>query len=249
MEPFGLALGLESLSWIDAAAHIARDPRLILPVGALEQHGPHLPLGTNVLIARSVAVDLSREYDVLRAPTFHYGVNVPSDRSFAGTASLRKKTLHRALNELLADWERQGILEFVILTAHRHDPHLDALATLLTRRARVRVVDIWDVDIRDLLDAQSGPLHADEAETSVMLHLYPALVRMDRARDAELGPDEFRRYLRGRLPAPPAGGAGVVGRPTAATAEKGARIYARILDVIGRAVFERPTDDRESDTL
>src|SRR5690606_13757700 len=138
---------------------------------------------------------------------------------------------------------------FVYLSAYLHDLLLDALLSLRTLRARVRVVDIWDVDIRDLLDAQSGPLHADEAETSVMLHLYPALVRMDRARDAELGPDEIRRYLRVRLPAPPAVLAGVVGRPTAATAEKGARIYARILDVIGRAVFERPTDDRESDTL
>src|SRR5690606_13525014 len=193
--------------------------------------------------------DLSREYDVLRAPTFHYGVNVPSDRSFAGTASLRKKTLHRALNELLADWERQGILEFVVLTAHRHDPHLDALATLLTRRARVRVVEVWDVDIRDLLDAQYGPLHADEAETSVMLHLYPELVRMDRAHDTDPEPGEFRRYLSGRLPTPPAGGAGAVGRPSAATAEKGARIYTRILDAIRSTVFMRRTAEPESDTL
>ncbi|MBI4546007.1 MAG: creatininase family protein [Gemmatimonadetes bacterium] len=243
-----LALSLDELSWIDVAAHLARDPRLIMPVGALEQHGAHLPLGSNVLIARRLAMDLSREFAVLRAPTLYYGVNVRTERAFAGTASLHKKTLHRTLNELLARWEEHGVLEFILVTAHRHDPHLEALASLLTERARVRVVEAWDVDIADLLEKQPGPLHGDEAETSVMLYLYPELVRMDRARDFELPPQEFRRYLRGGLPVPPPGGAGAVGYPSAASAAKGERIYQRILDAIRRAVFQG-AGDRESDTM
>ncbi len=240
-------LGLDELSWIDVAAHLARDPRLLIPVGALEQHGPHLPLGTNVLIARRFAADLSREFAILRAPTVHYGVNVRTDRAFAGTASLTPKTLHRALNELLAAWESHGVREFIVLTAHRHEPHMDALATLITRRARVRVLQVWDVDVSDLLTAQDAVLHAGEAETSLMLHLYPELMRMDRARDFELTPDEFRRDMRGRLPAPPPGSAGAVGRPTAATPETGAAIYQRIMEAIRRAVFARRPD--VSDTI
>lgn len=241
-------LGLDELSWIDVAAHLARDPRLIIPAGALEQHGPHLPLGSNVLIARHIAGNLSREFHVLRAPTVHYGVNVASDRAYAGTASLIQKTLHRVMNELLAAWEAQGIREFIIITAHRHEPHLDALATLVTRQARVRVLSIWDVDLSDLLEGQPGPLHAGEAETSLMLHLYPSLVRMDRARDFDLPDDAFRRYVRDQLPSPPPGGAGVVGRPTLATAEKGAAIYQRILTAIQRAVF-LPATEADTDTL
>lgn len=241
------SLALDELSWIDAAAHLARNPRLIIPVGAMEQHGPHLPLGSNVLIARRVAVDLSTEFGVLRAPTMYYGVNVPSEREYAGTASLRQKTLHRAINELLAAWEEHGVGEFIIITAHRHEPHLDALATLITGRARVRVVSLWDVDVGDLLDKQPGALHACEAETSVMLFLYPDLVRMDRARDFQIPEEEFERYVRGRLPAPPPGGAGVVGYPTAATAAKGDAIYARILGAVRRAVFQ--AGDDESDTV
>ena len=241
-------LGLDELSWIDVAAHLARDPRLIIPAGALEQHGPHLPLGSNVLIARHIAGDLSREFHVLRAPTVHYGVNVASDRAYAGTASLIQKTLHRVMNELLAAWEAQGIREFIIITAHRHEPHLDALATLVTRQARVRVLSIWDVDLSDLLEGQPGPLHAGEAETSLMLHLYPSLVRMDRARDFDLPDDAFRRYVRDQLPSPPPGGPGVVGRPTLATAEKGAAIYQRILTAIQRAVF-LPATEADTDTL
>jgi creatinine amidohydrolase len=242
MTDSGQPLALDELSWIDVAAHLARDPRLLIPVGALEQHGAHLPLGSNVLIARHFALDLSREYQILRAPTVNYGVNVRTERAFAGTASLTQKTLHRSLNELLAAWEGHGVREFIILTAHRYEPHMEALATLITDRARVRVVQVWDVEVGDLLEKQAAVFNAGEAETSLMLHLYPELVRMDRARDFELSPAEFRRYLHGRLTAPPPGSAGVVGFPSAATAEKGAAIYQRIMDAIRRAVFQRDRD-------
>jgi creatinine amidohydrolase len=242
------SLALDELSWIDVAAHLARDPRLIIPVGALEQHGPHLPLGTNVLVARKVALDLSQEQEVLRAPTMYYGVNVRTERRYAGTATLAQKTLHRALNELLASWESQGIVEFILITAHRHEPHLDALATLVTINARVRVISVWDVDIADLLDKQPGPLHGCEAETSVMLYLYPELVNMERARDFEISPTEFERYIRDRLPKPPRGGAGLIGYPTAATAAKGERIYKRMHGAIRSAIFG-VKGDAESDTV
>ncbi len=230
-------LALDELSWTDVAAHIARDARLIVPIGALEQHGPHLPLGTNALIAGRMAFDLSREFHVLRAPVLAYGVNVPSERAYAGTATLRPKTLHRLLNELLGTWEIQGFEEFILITAHRHEPHLDSLTTLVTETARVRVVSIWDVNISHLLTAQPRPLHAGEAETSLLLHLFPDRVHMDRARDFDLPADQFERYLDGRLPTPPPGGAGVVGRPTAARAETGERIYSHILNAIRSAVF------------
>jgi creatinine amidohydrolase len=242
------SLALDELSWIDVAAHLARDPRLIIPVGALEQHGPHLPLGTNVLVARKVALELSQEQEVLRAPTMYYGVNVRTERRYAGTATLTQKTLHRALNELLASWESQGIAEFILITAHRHEPHLDALATLVTTRARVRVISVWDVDIADLLDKQPGPFHGCEAETSVMLYLYPDLVNMERARDFEVSEEEFEKYIRDRLPKPPRGGAGLIGYPTAATVGKGERIYGRMLTAIRAAIFG-VKGDAESDTV
>jgi creatinine amidohydrolase len=138
--------------------------------------------------------------------------------------------------------------EFILITAHRHEPHLDALATLVTQTARVRVVSAWDVDIADLLDFQPGPLHGCEAETSVMLYLYPELVRMDRARDFALTPEEFERYIQDRLPSPPVGGAGVIGYPTAATAAKGEAIYIRMREAIRTAIFAA-RGDAESDTV
>ena len=243
-------LALDELSWSDVAGHLASDPRIIMPVGALEQHGPHLPLGTNVLIARRVALDLSLEFGIMRAPTFSYGVNVPAERVFAGTASLSPKVLHRALNELLESWEGHGVTEFVLITAHRHEPHQAALAALSTERARVRVVQVWDVPINDLLDAQQVPLHGGEAETSVMLYLYPDLVHMERARDFDVAPSVFRRYLRGALSVPPEGSAGSLGRPTAASPEKGELIYERLVGAIRTGVFtRRAAATKETDTL
>lgn len=242
-----MSLDLDALSWVDVAAQIARDPRLIMPVGALDQHGAHLPLGANVLIARRVALDLSREFRVLRAPTFHYGTNPPVGRHYAGTASISPKTLQLALNELVARWEECGIGEFIFITAHRYEPHTEAIAALLPRRARIRVVQIWDTPIDDLLERQGEPLHADEAETSLMLHLYPELVEMDRSHDLEIDPKLFQCYLEGRLTKPLVDGAGTIGTPSAATAEKGERIYRRILRVIGDAIF-RPPPGREPDS-
>jgi creatinine amidohydrolase len=79
--------------------------------------------------------------------------------------------------------------------------------------------------------------HAGEAETSLMLHLHPDLVRMDRARDFTLSPEEFRRYMRGAMPAPrPGAPAASAARPSPPP-EKGRLIYDRILDVVRRAVF------------
>jgi creatinine amidohydrolase len=241
---------LDGLSWVDIVERLAHDPRLIIPVGALDQHGAHLPLGTNILIARQITLDLSREFRLLRAPTFSYGVIVESKEDYAGTTSLRKKSLHRAMNELLAAWEDGGVMEFIIITAHRYEPHIEAITTLYPRKARVRVVQIWDTPIADLLEEQDRPLHAGEAETSVMLFLYPELVRMDRAHDFDLDPETFRRYLDGRANPSLLASAGTIGRPSAASTEKGERIYTRILDTIRKVIFIAPSaTDTDSDSL
>jgi creatinine amidohydrolase len=221
---------------------VANDPRLIIPVGTCEQHGRHLPLGSDTLIVEHLADDLSAEFGLLRAPTLEYGVNVTTERGFAGNASLRKKTLHRMLNDLLDTWESTGIKEFIMLTAHEHDPHQEALSTVITTEARVRVVDIFSVDLREFLEGQAEPMHGDEVDTSLMLFIAPHLVRMDLAEDYMMSRDELRRYRRGWLKIP-VGSSGSIGRPSLATAEKGAAIYARIRDRVRSRVFLTPEVD------
>lgn len=223
----------------EIAATLAVDSRLIVPIGTCEQHGPHMPLGSDTIIVERLADDLSAEFAVLRAPTLEFGVNVVTERSFAGNASFRRKTLHRALNDLLDTWEAAGITEFILLTAHEHDPHLEALATVITRGARVRVVDIFGMDLRDLLEGQTEPMHGDEVDTSLILYLAPELVRMDLAQDYMMSRDELRRYRRGWLRIPK-GSPGSIGRPRLASKEKGQRLYERIHGRVRERVFVAP---------
>jgi creatinine amidohydrolase len=223
----------------DVAAGIAADPRLIIPVGTCEQHGRHLPLGSDTIIVEHLSDDLSAEFGILRAPSLEYGVNVQTERGFAGNASLRKKTLHRTLNDLLDTWESTGVKEFILLTAHEHDPHQEALSTVVTREARVRVVDIFAVDFRSLLEGQAEPMHGDEVDTSLLLFIAPHLVQMDLAEDYMMSRDELRRYRRGWLRIP-SGSSGSIGRPTLATAAKGAAIYAYIREKVRSRVFLTP---------
>ena len=230
----------------EIAVTLEKDGRLIVPVGTCEQHGRHLPLGSDTIIVERLSDDLSAEFGILRAPTIEYGVNVDTERGFPGNASMRKKTLHRMLNDLLDTWEMTGVKEFILLTAHEHDPHQEALATVNTTTARVRVVDIFAVDFRELLEGQIEPMHGDEVDTSLMLFLAPQLVRMELAEDYMMSRDELRRYRRGWLRIP-AGSSGSIGRPSLATAAKGAAIYERIRDKVRRRVFVAPGPDDTAD--
>ena len=220
----------------EIAAAVAADPRLILPVGTCEQHGPHLPVGCDTIIVERLAAQLSAEFGVLCAPTLEYGVNTDQDRQYVGNVSLRRKTLHRALNDLIDSWEVSGIREFILLTAHEYDGHMDALATVVTSGARVRVVDVFDVDVGDLVQDQSDPIHGGEVDTSLMLYLAPELVRMDLAQDYTMATREHRRYRKGWLKIPELS-PGSVGRPRLATAEKGEALYQRIHSRVRDRVF------------
>lgn len=230
------APALDRLPWPEVARRLARDPRLVLPVGALEQHGPHLPLGTNTLIAEAVAERLCAELSILRAPTFSYGVNLDESQRFPGTAGLRRKTLHRALNELLACWEDHGVTEFVVLTAHRSDRHLDALLLALSSTSRTTVFDLLAIDVGDLLQRDAGPTHAGELETSLLLHLAPERVLLSAVEDAPADARAMKRYGQGRTATPPVGSRGVVGRPSTATADTGEAILRRWMDTLKSAL-------------
>lgn len=218
---------LKTLRPGEVAAAIARDPRLLIPVGTCEQHGPHLPMGCDTLIVEALADDLSAEFRILRAPTVEYGVNTDHARVIAGNATLRRKTLLRSLNDLTDAWEEGGIREFIFLTAHGHEGHQEALSTVITKTARVRIVDILAIDLSDLTISGGGPLHGDEVDTSLLLYLAPHLVQMELAQDYMIALDGRRRYRRSSLRIPSAS-AGSVGQPSVASAATGAAIYTRI---------------------
>jgi creatinine amidohydrolase len=153
---------------------LARDSRLIVPVGKTEEHGPFLPLGCDTIILERLADDLSAEFGVVRAPTVEYGVNAGGTTVSPGSATVRRKTLHRFLNDLVGHWELGGVTQFIILTAHAFDPHQEALSTLHTRKAAIRTVDIFAVP-----QPENAPdwtaIPPDELDAALLRYINPSL--------------------------------------------------------------------------
>jgi creatinine amidohydrolase len=196
-------------------------------------------LGCDTIIVDRLADDLSAATGVLRAPTVEYGVNTSTRRQFPGNASVRRKTLHRWMNDLLSSWEKGGVREFIIITAHGYDPHQEALSTLRTREARVFTVDVFALDFTGYLEDPLAPIHGGELDTSLLLYLTPELVRMDLAQDYAL-PERLReRFAKRPASSLPVMSPGSLGRPSLASREKGARLYAMIRERILNRVMSR----------
>lgn len=229
------AARLERLSWTEAADWFRRDPRLLLPVGSCIQHGPHLPLGTDTVVVDNLARDIAKRTGLLVAPTVSYGVASQTDRKYAGTSSLDRKTLHRVLNELVDCWGHQGLEEIVLITANGFARNIQALASVVADTVRIRSIDTHALDLTEFLAQGNAPERAGELETSLMLYLAPDLVRVEWILDSPAsarGPDDIGAS------APLPGSPGVVGLPSLASAEKGREIYAFMVETISARLEE-----------
>jgi len=162
-----------------------------------------------------------------------YGVHAPT-HAFPGGATLRRRTLHRVMNELIESWEHgAGVREFVILTAQASEAHLEALSTIRTDEATVQVMDVFSLDFGALLERPGAPIQGGELDTSLLLYLAPDVVRMDLAQDFAITPEMLARYRPGHSRRLPAGSPGSIGFPSLASAQKGELLYRFILDRIG----------------
>ena len=174
---------------------------VLLPLGAIEQHGPHLPLAVDWLgaeaLARHVAPHLERAgYPCLLAPSLPYGAS-PLAAAWSGTVSLRGPTLRRVVGEILAALAGHGFVRFVLVNYQADPGHLAAMAAIkrdAERRRRVRVLfaGFAPTPSPAMLHRRVTALlrsprperewHAGELETAVMLAIRPDLVRRALAR-------------------------------------------------------------------
>ncbi len=194
-------------------------------------------MGCDTIIVERLADDLSAEFHVVRAPTVEYGVALAPTPDQMGSASVRRKTLHRFMNDLVGAWEETGVEQFIILTANGHEAHQEALTTLHTRSATVQTVDIFGVPLGTEEDDRKLPIHGGQIDTSLLLFLEHDRVALELAEDFIPSRREIRRYRRGTPRAFRAQAPGSVGRPTLATVEQGAELYKFIYSRIATHVF------------
>src|SRR4051812_36957584 len=203
-------------------------PLVVVPLGAVEQHGHHLPLATDTAVAAAVAeAAVGRLAGALLAPALAYGASGEHE-GFPGTVSLGTE----ALTGLLIEYGRSACRwAGRVLIVNGHGGNLDALRTaggLL--RSEGRDVAWFPCGV------PGGDAHAGRAETSLMLHVEPAEVRSDRAVG---GPTDPLAELLPRLRAEgvrAVSATGVLGDPAGATAEEGAGLLGDLADRLVAAV-------------
>lgn len=209
---------------------VERRPVLCIPIGSCEQHGPHLPMSTDTIIAEAVARSLAERHPtVVVGPAV--GVTASGEHAgFAGTLSIGTATTAQVVVELVrsADWASAVVL------VNGHGGNSDAIEqAVATLDAELRPVVAWWPRIA------GGDAHAGRTETALLLALRPDLVRFERAEPGETTP------LASLLPRLRAGGVrsvaanGVLGDPTGATAREGTRLLAALVDDLEAAVAPR----------
>ncbi|MBD3387831.1 MAG: creatininase family protein [Candidatus Altiarchaeales archaeon] len=186
--------------------------RVVTITGSLEQHGPHLPLSTDTLIAEAVAEKVAVEVGAVLGPTIPVGVS-PEHMSFPGTVSLKPDTFKSVVEEVVESLRRQGFAEIIIINGHGgNNKALEELN-----------IDVKAVNLTSLLERYD---HAGEVETSLMMHLHPELVKEDEIRE-----HEFRWPGRGEWKdTKEFSESGVLGDPTRATSEKGSELFRQLAE-------------------
>lgn len=220
---------------IDVAAKIERTPCAILPIGAVEAHGPHLPLGTDNLLAERLARLLAEQTDSYVLPTLPYG-QVWSLQNFPGSISVSNKALIQMLYDIGKSLFRQGFRIYTMLSGHLGN------AVALKEAARMLYEDCPELKVyyffypgskeaiqkvRETPSSHASYFHACELETSYMLYLAEEYVDMTRAVadipnidiEADCTPTPWEEFT----------STAVLGDATIATKEKGEQIISATL--------------------
>jgi mycofactocin precursor peptide peptidase len=199
------------------------DIHLLIPLGATEQHGPHLPLNTDTLIASGVADAVAAgRADVVVAPALPYGSS-GEHSGFPGTLSVGQAALEAALVELVRSADAFRDVTLVSWHGGNDEPVGRAVARL---RAEQRAVHVWEPRV------EGGDAHAGWVETSLMLALAPDLVRDERPVGATQSIDRLLPRLREHGVAAVSQN-GVLGDARRASADDGRALLERFVGAIG----------------
>jgi creatinine amidohydrolase len=243
------ALELEKLTWPEVRDAIERGhDTIVVAFGAVEQHGHHLPLGTDAFFGDELSRALAERLDAFRAPTVRVGCS-RHHLAFPGTMSVEEGTFHALVGDIARGWAAHGFRRIVMLPTH--GGNFGPLGVALEKLGSLEGVEVIAISDLGLLveatlglgaelgvEAADGGVHGGEWETSMMLELRPELVKMERAVPGYTGELEsgLRRFLEDGVHT--VSETGVFGDPRGASAEHGRRYLERLIELIA-ALVER----------
>jgi creatinine amidohydrolase len=252
-----MSIYFHQLTSLDIKEASDRNTLILLPVGQVEEHGPHLPLECDCIIARetakAVAEEIVSEIPVLVMPTVWTAYSVRQVAHWPGLITFREpEPMIQMIYDILASLVENGFQKIVIVNAHGNNP---AILELACRRIGSDYNVFPAVTYVLSMSAAIGPLvrksemggcggHAGEEETALLLHLTPELVHMDRATDKDIVryhtrffPGDIYSDIPNRLSrvfwstwGVVQSETGVYGDPTAATAETGKALFGEIVE-------------------
>jgi len=222
----------------------------ILPVGAVEAHGPHLPLGTDVIIAQAMAASgatriAAQGISVVILPPLAFTA-APFAAGFSGTLSVAPSAVTALLTDLARELTRQGFAALAIANGHLDPAHRDALAAAERAARKEHLLPVACPDItqkpwasRLTEEFKSGACHAGRYEGSIILAARPELVRNDVRKTLPPNPASLSSAIRdGKRTFVEAGGArAYFGWPADATAEEGRASIETLGAVLAESVL------------
>ena len=232
---------LEDLTWPEAAERLSGGAPVIVPIGArAKEHGHHLPLKTDYMLARALCDGIAGELPVVIAPVIDFGY-YPAFAGYPGSQHLKAGTFTALVEEVIEAFVAQGAKMIAVVNTgvSTEGPVQVAVRNIQARHGvQVAVADIRRLGkASDHLLTQKLGGHGDEHETSVILAIDPSVVKMERAEEdyghmLDDPPNVF--YRPARFTGDPQAGTnysatGVRGDPTLATAEKGRAILAAMI--------------------
>ncbi|WP_049972435.1 creatininase family protein [Haladaptatus cibarius] len=245
---------LADKTWPELGDYVAEESVAVVPLGSTEQHGPHLPLATDHLIAEAVAREAADRAGYLCTPTINIGVS-PHHKQFHGTMWVDARVFRDYVESFTRNLTYHGIDRVVYVNAHGGNmQHLREVGRRLRQDEVAFAVEwMWDESIPDLVSdlfEHNGP-HGGPKETAMIMHIACELVRTDqlaRARDgglSNLGEGNFMIHgARNYYDAIDNTENGVLGDQTDATPEKGEQIFeaateqlVKLLDWVDDARF------------
>ena len=229
-------LWLDELSTVEAAEAAMQNKVVIFPVGSVEEHGEHLPLGTDSIQPEYVALEVARKTGCLIAPPFRYGI-VNAGRNFPGSLTIQFNTLFSVTKDILSELTRNGFNRIIVLSGHAGSSHMTALRLAAQEVIRqngeengkqhTRIMVLSDYDFASELTgelAAPNDGHAGTIETARIRAIRPDLIKA-KGTPSNYKMPRFEIVLHPEKYFP----SGVHGDPTNATKEKGQKINTHII--------------------